>query len=235
MHMRRVRNSQIINMIDPFVQAGLSGHPLCRMAAWPLGDPWPDAGFTALEVERLGRMKSPQRQAEMAGSFALRRYLIAEMAGGAPEQAEMISAEDGAPLLLRPTGWVMSLANKDAYTVVALAEAAAEIGVDIEIVRELDWRPALSMTCSDAERAEFEGAPGEAASKLRPFFRMWTLKEAVLKSTGRGFRAGPKAVETPWSLLQAPGMGTLRAFGGAFDFWTADVGDAVVSLVQKRV
>jgi 4'-phosphopantetheinyl transferase len=232
--MHKDGSSQIINVIDPFAQAGLSGHPLCRMAAWPLGDPCTDVEFTALEAERLGRMKSPRRQAEMAESFALRRRLIAEMAGGSAEEVDIISTEDGAPLLLRPTGWAMSLANKDAHTVVALAEASAEIGVDIEIVREIDWRPALSMTCSDAERAEFEGAPGAPASKLGAFFRMWTLKEAVLKSTGRGFRAGPKAVETPSSLLQAPGMGTLRAFGGTFDFWTADAGEMVVSLVQKR-
>ena len=228
-------NSQIINVIDPFARAGLSGHPLCRMAAWPLGDPYTDEEFTALEAARLGHMKSPRRQAEMAGSFALRRRLIAEIAGGSAEEVDMISTEDGAPLLLRPAGWAMSLANKDAYTVVALAEASAEIGVDIEIVREMDWRPALSMTCSDAERAEFEGAPGDPASKLRAFYRMWTLKEAVLKSTGRGFRAGPKAVETPWELLLSPGAGTLQAFGGTFDFWTADTGDTIVSLVQKRI
>jgi|LNFM01.1.fsa_nt_gb 4'-phosphopantetheinyl transferase len=233
--MRYDGNSQIINVIDPLARAGPSGHPLCRMGAWPLSDPCTDVAFTALEAERLGRMKSPRRQAEMAGSFALRRRLIAEMAGGSAEEVEMISAADGAPLLLRPTGWAMSLANKDAYTVVALAETSAEIGVDIEIVREMDWRPALSMICSNAERAEFEGAPGDPASKLKAFFRMWTLKEAVLKSTGRGFRAGPKAVETPWELLLSPGAGTLQAFGGTLDFWTADAGDTIVSLVQKRV
>ena len=233
--MNKDGNSQIINVIDPFARAGLSGHPLCRMAPWPLSALCTDVSFTALEAERLGRMKSPRRQAEMAGSFALRRRLIAEMAGGLAEEVEMMSAANGAPLLLRPTGWAMSLANKDAYTIVALAGATAEIGVDIEIVREMDWRPALSMTCSDAERAEFERAPGDPASKLRAFYRMWTLKEAVLKSTGRGFRAGPKAVETPWELLLSPGAGTLQAFGGTFDFWTADTGDTIVSLVQKRV
>jgi 4'-phosphopantetheinyl transferase len=211
--MHKDRNSQIINVIDPVAQAGLSGHPLCRMAAWPVGPPCANAVFTAIEAERLVRMKSPLRQAEMAGSFALRRRLIAEMAGGLAEEVEVMSAADGAPLLLQPTGWAMSLANKDAYTVVALSRATAEIGVDIEIVREMDWRPALSMTCSDAERAEFERAPGDPASKLRAFYRMWTLKEAVLKSTGRG----------------------LQAFGGTFDFWTADTGDTIVSLVQKRV
>ncbi len=232
--MNKDGNSQIINVIDPFARAGLSGHPLCRMAAWPLSAPCTDLSFTALEAERLGRMKSPRRKEEMAGSFALRRRLIAEMAGGLAEEVDMISTEDGAPLLLRPAGWAMSLANKDAYTVVALSRATAEIGVDIEIVREMDWRPTLSMTCSGAERAEFEGAPGDPASKLRAFYRMWTLKEAVLKCTGRGFGAGPKAVETPWELFLSHGAGTLQAFGGTFDFWTADTGDVVVSLVQKR-
>lgn len=232
--MRYDGKSQIINVIDPFERAGLSGHPPCRMAAWPLSSPCTDVAFTAIEAERLSRMKSPQRQAEMARSFALRRRLIADMAGGPAEVVEIVATAEGAPLLLRPAGWVMSLANKDAYTVVALARAEAEIGVDIETVREIDWRPALSMTCSDAERGEFEDAPGDPASKLRAFYRMWTLKEAVLKSTGRGFRACPKAVETHLDLLVSPGAGTLQAFGGTFDFWTADTGGTIVSLVQKR-
>lgn len=227
-------NAPIIHVTDPIAGAGLSGHPLCRMATWPPGASCTDVAFTPAETERLGRMKSPRRKAEMEGSFALRRRLIAAMAGGAPEEARMSSAEGGAPVLLQPAGWAMSLANKDACTVVALAAAPAQIGVDIEIVREMDWRPALSIMSSDAERTQFEGAPGDPASKLRAFYRMWTLKEAVLKSTGRGFRAGPKAVEIPWALLLSPGAGRLRAFGGTFDFWTADTSDAVVSLVQKR-
>ena len=227
-------NSPIIHVIDPVAHAGLSGHPLCRMAAWPLGASCTDVAFTPAEAERLGRMKSPRRKAEMEGSFVLRRRLIAAMAGGAPEEARMSSAEGGAPVLLQPAGWAMSLANKDACTVVALAAAPAKIGVDIEIVREMDWRPALSTISRDAERAQFEDAPGAPASKLRAFYRMWTLKEAVLKSTGRGFRAGPKAVDTPRALLFSPGAGMLRAFGSTFDFWPADINAAAASLVQSR-
>jgi len=233
--MRPVYNTHALAAVDPFAEAGLSGHPACRVASLrdtALGNA---AAWTIVEAERLGRMKSAEKKAEMAGSFRLRRHLIAGMTGCLPERVDLGASGDGAPMLLHPGGWSVSLANKDGYTVVALAEPPAEIGVDIEIVREMDWRLALSITCSDAERTEVLTAPGDHDAKLRAFFRMWTLKEAALKTTGRGFRAGPKAVETPWAILQSPGTGTLRAFGEAFDFWTADAGDTIVSLALKRV
>lgn len=233
--MRGDPNFKLTNPIDPFAEAGLSGHPLCRMAEWMQDGAEAEVALTPHEAERLDRMKSRTRKAEMMGSFALRRRLVAEMSGVSGELVTLAASEEGAPLLLHPAGWSVSLANKEAYTVVALAEAPGEIGVDIEVVREMDWRPALSMTCSDRERAEIDGAQSDPVSNLRAFYRMWTLKEAVLKTTGRGFRAGPKAVETPRRILQSPGTGQLQAFGDRFDFWTADVDDAVVSLARKRL
>lgn len=234
MMMRPVYNPHAIAAVDPFAKAGLSGYPACRLASLRETGAGNDAAWTIAEAERLGRMKSPEKKAEMAASFSLRRHLIADMTGCLPEQVDLGASEGGAPMLLHPAGWSVSLANKNQHTVAALAEQPAAIGVDIEIVREMDWRPALSITCSDIERTEVLTAPGEDDAKLRAFFRMWTLKEAALKTTGRGFRAGPKAVETPWVILQSPGAGILRAFGEAFDFWTADTGDTIVSLVLKR-
>ncbi len=228
------RNPLSGDAVDPFAAAGLSGHPACRMAAASLGVAGVPGQLTSAEHLRLERMKSPPRRAEMQGSFKVRRALIAGITGCLPEEVSMDTQQDGAPVLLTPPGWTVSLANKDRHTIVALARAPSAIGVDIEIVRTMNWKPALAMISSDAERRDVETAPGDVESNMRMFFRIWTLKEAALKSTGRGFRAGPKAVETPLSIVSAPGSGTMLAFGSAFDFWTADAGDAVVSLVRQR-
>ncbi len=232
--MRAPSHSPISEAVDPFAAAGLSGHPACRMAAATEGGARAAEILTPAELSRLERMKSPSRRAEMKGSFAMRRDLIAEMTGCSLDDVRLDTHADGAPFLLRPAGWSVSLANKENYTVVALAPAPSAIGVDVEVVREFSWKPPLSMTSSDAERAELEAASDEIETDIRKFFRMWTLKEAVLKSTGLGFRAGPKAVETPMAILRAPGSGTLEAFGDEFEFWTADAGETIVSLVRKR-
>jgi phosphopantetheinyl transferase len=63
---------------------------------------------------------------------------------------------------------------------------------------------------------------------------MWTLKEAVLKTTGQGFRAGPKAVRVSAGDVSGTGRGTVNAFAATFDYWTANEGEAIVTLVRRR-
>jgi len=167
----------------------------------------------------------------MQASFCLRRTLISEITGAAPGDIQLGVLPEGAPILVRPAGWSLSIANKRDITAVALGEAREAVGVDVEIVREIDWRPMLPMLCSDDERARFEQS---ALFGLRSFFRLWTLKEAVLKSTQQGFRAGPKAVAVPLEAAIETGNGCLTAFGAAYEFWSADVGDTIVSLVRRR-
>jgi len=232
--MRDAQHIPPTEAVDPFALTGFEGHPACRMAALAGGRAGPTEAFTPAETARLARLKSPRRRAEMAASFELRRMLIGGVTGCRSEEVALEAGAEGAPVLLHPAGWSVSLSNKDAFTVVAVAPSPAEIGVDLEIVRAMNWRPALAMTSSDGEKAEIEAAAREIEADMRPFFRMWTLKEAALKATGLGFRAGPKAVQTPLAILRAPGAGALSAFGQVFDFWTADAGEAVVSLVRKQ-
>jgi len=221
--------------IDPFALAGFEGHPLTLAM---LGASAPGAyGLSVLtddEDARLARLRSATHRTEMETSFHLRRSLVSSLTGSAPNDIQTSHLADGAPQLDRPEGWAMSLSHKGAWTVVALAPLPAEIGVDVELVRDMDWRPMLKMICSDHERETFEtsGFGGQAA--LTCFFRMWTIKEAVLKSTSQGFRAGPKGVATPLDIVTSPGAGELIAFGSAYEFWSTDFGEAVFSLARKR-
>ncbi len=159
---------------------------------------------------------------------------MSALTGSAPNNLQISHLPDGAPRLIRPEGWAMSLSHKGPWTVVALALVPAKIGVDVELVRDLDWRPMLKMICSDHEREAFETNGFEGQTALTSFIRMWTIKEAVLKSTTQGFRAGPKGVSTPLDILTSPGRGELSAFGSAYEFWSADLGEAIFSLARQR-
>lgn len=215
---------------DPFAEAGYSGHPDCRMVRAMSDDAFP---LTDAEQQRVARLQSEASQRELRGSLVERRKLIAEISGCDPEIVSLTASADGAPALENPKGWSASLANKSDVTVVALRKAPAAIGVDLELVKEINWAPLLSMTSSQEERAALEAQISAHPEPLRAFFRMWTLKEAVLKATKLGFRAGPKGIDTPFEILVAPGTGKLSAFGNSYQFWSVDVDAFIVSLVEQ--
>lgn len=220
---------------DPFSLAGFEGHPLV-LAAQGHEAPDPDDYFelTGEEHARLMRLRSAAHRVEVESSFRLRRVLASALTGLTPNDIQISHLANGAPQLDRPEGWTMSLSHKGPWTVVALAPLPAEIGVDVELVRDLDWRPMLKMICNEDERDAFERSGYEGAAALKRFFRMWTIKEAVLKSTSQGFRAGPKGVAMPLESLARPGAGELTALGSAYEFWSADFGEAIFSLARKR-
>jgi phosphopantetheinyl transferase len=221
--------------LDPFALAGFAGHPLV-LALQDDGARHPDGPpeLTREEQARLARLSSTVHRTQMQKSFHLRRTLASGLTGVSATDIQISHLADGAPQLNRPDGWAMSLSHKGPWTVVALSRLPAEIGVDVELVRDIDWRPMLKMICSEEERGAFETSGFEGRAALTCFFRMWTIKEAVLKSTRQGFRAGPKGVATPFEILTNPGAGELAAFGAAYEFWSADFGEAIFSLTRKR-
>lgn len=225
-----MRDGPAILPSNPFAAAGYSGQPDCRM-----GRAFSDADvpLTQAEQQRVARLQSEAGQRELHGSLVVRRKLIAQIAGCDPGNISLTATADGAPILENPEGWTVSLANKSDVTVVALRRAPAEIGIDLEIVKEIHWAPILSMTSSEEERRQLEAQISAHPVPLRAFFRMWTLKEAVLKATRLGFRAGPKAIQTPFRIIAAPGTGELSAFGQTYRFWSVDVDVFVVSLVER--
>lgn len=71
--------------------------------------------------------------------------------------------------------------------------AAAQVGVDLELVRPLNELPQLLEFClTDEERVRHSALPAE--SQLEAFFHTWTQKEAYFKAKGDGITAGMKSI-----------------------------------------
>ncbi|MEA2931137.1 MAG: 4-phosphopantetheinyl transferase [Hyphomicrobiales bacterium] len=85
-----------------------------------------------------------------------------------------------------------------------IAVGAQPLGVDIEAIRDIDWRALAAMNFHPDERAilhqRSEGAARDA------FFQFWTHKEAFLKATGIGLSEHLTAIKTPLEggLISAP-------------------------------
>ena len=84
------------------------------------------------------------------------------------------------------------------------------VGVDIQIVKE--WRPGLpGRVCSPRELEWLEAQPDQWPA----FTRLWALKEAWAKQSGRGLTSSIRDIRVP-----LPGEGPVQLDGLWFGTWT---------------
>lgn len=141
------------------------------------------------ELEALARIKASQRRRELLFGRAALRRLLASYAGARAGEVLIgrdahskpcARLEDGRP--------VPSFNVSHCGDVLAIALCAqGGIGVDVE---QADARLSMDLegiARSQFAQAEYEVLMGSAPQqRLDAFFRMWTLKEAILKATGVG-------------------------------------------------
>ena len=83
------------------------------------------------------------------------------------------------------------------------------IGVDAETFRpDRDFDGIAGMVFGPDERAALAAAWGN--DKVRLFYRLWTLKEALIKALGTGFSLGPARFEVPAAMVHGVDSGEFR-------------------------
>ena len=103
---------------------------------------------------------------------------------------------------------------------IAIAVSDCEVGVDIEHVRPMPQFDEVARYVFHPDELRWRARQPDP---LRAFFRLWTLKEALLKATGTGFSHPPRelswhALDAPWSTAEFEGrtwLGATRAIDGA--------------------
>jgi len=117
------------------------------------------------------------------------RELLAARTGVSAGRLRFAEGEFGKPHLVGTSPWAFSLSHSEHYALVALA-CDGEIGVDIEMLRELPDLDDLARRCFTVdEQRELDAAP--PAQRVRLFLRGWTRKEACLKALGAGLQIEP--------------------------------------------
>lgn len=165
---------------------------MVRLWAMPVGDLREDdvAGWRCIldeaERERAARFAFEHNRVEYIAAHALARRLLAAETGEPPTAFRYQAGEKGKPVALcggRRLPVHFNLSHTGGMVAVAAAHGM-ELGLDVEAI---DRKVELAV----ADRYFF-GAEADWLSSLEPdrrtegFLRLWTLKEAYIKATGRG-------------------------------------------------
>lgn len=168
----------------------------------------------AHERERLGRFRRAADRARYLAAHALARRALAVLldrpAGSfAIDRTCRCGEQHGKPRV--PGAPEFSLTH--AGDLVGVAVHAAPVGLDVERVRDLpDLAGVAAHACS----------PAETVTGPDAFFRLWTRKEALLKTTGRGL-SSPMAGIT----LDGPRVASWTGDGApAGPVWVVDLAPA---------
>ena len=122
--------------------------------------------------------------AQFAAARGALRMLLGAYVGAAPTLLAFGVSATGKPFLEDAPWLRFNLAHSDALALVAVARDI-EVGVDVERRRAVGDAAALAARYFAPEEAgELATLPEDMRSDA--FLRCWTLKEAVLKGTGKG-------------------------------------------------
>lgn len=170
------------------------------------------AGSELLSPERRARMERYRKDEDRARCLVA--GLLLRMALG-PRAFTLCQNAQGKPYL--PQGPCFNLSHSGEYVVLGVSEHA--IGVDIERIGPFEER--VARRCyTDAELAWLYAQEDAGA-----FYRLWTAKESIMKSTGLGFSMPPES----FSVLPVEDGWHRTAAGRWFLRWYALPGHALCS------
>ncbi len=185
------------------------------------------AWLDASERERRMRLRSVRARREFALCRAAVRLHLGRrldcsnrrLAFGALRHGKPFATVDG-----RTVPYGFNVSHGGAHGLIAFARGES-VGVDVEERapgRDLDGMAARVF--GPRERAALATVEGRDRTTL--FYRIWTLKEALLKALGTGFSCDPTAFEVPPGVLRGALSGTiLPRHGGSKSWRLTDIGE----------
>jgi len=188
--------------------------------------------------ERLYRSVSAQRQqktdryakrsdknlsvgAEVLLCFALKNEGITDY--------EIEYCESGKPYIKNPGGIFFNLSHSGDRVICALS--ADEVGCDTEKIRDVNPHTAKRFFCQ--RESELIAKCNMDNEKKDAFFRLWTLKESLMKATGLGLKLG---LDSFCFDLSENNTEFCQTFGGdTYYFKEFDFGDGYKYAVCSKV
>lgn len=146
-----------------------------------------EAVLDAGERERAARFIPPARRLQHVAAHGLKRMVLSRLTGVPAEHLRFADDGGGKPFLAGLPGVDFSLSHCDGMVGVAAARELS-VGLDIEPLDRFVDPGVAAQFYSPLERRWLEGSA--AQDQPRDRLRLWTLKEAFVKSTGGGIAQG---------------------------------------------
>jgi 4'-phosphopantetheinyl transferase len=193
-----------------------------------------EALLSAEERDEAARFRFAANQLEYVAAHGLLRLVLSGLCAVPAQDLAFARTAFGKSFLADKQGPYFSISHCTGMVVCAISREW-ELGVDVE---PLDRRAPLDLAdryFCEAERAALLALP--QARRASRFFELWTLKEAVVKATGRGLSQGLQSfaigfdplgvtVLDPHDGAQAPWRLHQRELCGAYVLGLAWRGDA---------
>ena len=140
------------------------------------------AALDAGERHRAQSFRQASDRCLFVAAHWLTRRLLADYTGEPAAALRILAATDGKPRLADHPSLCFSLTHTRGLVACGVAREA-EIGIDAEFIdRQTRTEEVAQSFFAPEETAAIEQAEGE--KKLDLFYRLWTLKEAVVKANG---------------------------------------------------
>ena len=194
----------------------------------------PDADSESRAVEwldqdenaRRRRFKVERPRREFALCRAALRINLCNLIGCANARLSFGTHEHGKPFAVvegRAVPFSFNVSHSGAHGLIALA-SRGRLGVDAEVRRaDRDFDGIAERVFGPEERAAVSDARGR--DKVWLFYRLWAMKEALIKALGTGFTLDPSRFEIPSAMIHGENSGLFRFPHLPADAWRLECQD----------
>ena len=167
--------------------------------------------LSAEELERRSRFRIDRAWRDFTLCRAAVRMMLCDQLGCANARLSFGFGDHGKPFAIvdRQSAPVsFNVSHSAPHALIALA-SERRIGVDVEMReagRDIDG--IADSVFGERERGALASTRGD--EKVRLFFRLWTMKEALIKALGTGFSLAPDRFEIPPAMICDVDSGAFR-------------------------
>ncbi|WP_425144796.1 4'-phosphopantetheinyl transferase family protein [Deinococcus sp.] len=163
-----------------------------QLASSPFSDP--TGTLPVSEQQRADQLMQAGARRLFLAAAHLKRSVLAQSVGLPPADLRFQTGPNGKPFLAagqNPHDLRFNLTHSGQLALLAVTRGA-ELGIDLERLRAVQWRGVAAQVFSQSERHTLRHTP--PARQPQVFFDHWTAKEAYLKALGCGLSIPPESV-----------------------------------------